>query len=255
MWNRVELKAQAKDFLKQNYWKAFLVVLITMILAGNLSNVGNQRNSNNLDFDYQFNINELEGFSQSFQTPASTFEFTNKAIFTPLAILGIGGAIVTSFFAALVLISLGFVSQVGQSRFFLDGFEGDVDINKLFSGFNSKEYIPIVKAQALAYISIILWTFLLIVPGIIKAYQYRYVPYLLAEDASLQAGEVLKRSKAMTMGHKWDIFILDLSFILWHLLSVFTFGLSSFFVAPYVEATNAKLYKALSSNNYVDTMY
>lgn len=255
MWIRSELKNQAKGFLRQNYWKAFLVVLITMILAGNLSNVGKQSGNNTLDFNHQFNLNEMDNISQNFQTPSSAFEFTNKAIFTPLAILGIGGAIVTSIFAALVLISLGFVAQVGQSRFFLDGFEGDVEINKLFSGFNSKEYIPIVKAQGLAYISIILWTFLLIVPGIIKAYQYRFVPYLLAEDASLQPREALERSKAMTMGHKGNIFILDFSFILWHLLSIFTFGLSSFFVAPYVEATNAKLYKVLSSNNYTDSMY
>jgi len=105
--------------------------------------------------------------------------------------------------------------------------------------------MPIIKAQGLAFLSILLWTFVFIIPGIIKGYQYRYVPYLLAEDTSLSPKEALSKSKQMTMGHKLDIFVLDLSFILWNLLGLLTFGISAYFVAPYVEATNARLYNVL----------
>ena len=83
-----------------------------------------------------------------------------------------------------------------------------------------------------------------------KGYQYRYVPYLLAEDPSLAPNEALSKSKQMTMGHKLDIFVLDLSFILWNLLGLLTFGISAYFVAPYTEATNARLYHVLKENSY-----
>ena len=163
----------------------------------------------------------------------------------PLGFLAIGTLTFLSIAIGIVLLFIGFVLEVGKSKFFIDGFKGDVDISKLFFGFNSKDIMPIIKAQGLAFLSILLWTFVFIIPGIIKGYQYRYVPYLLAEDTSLSPKEALEKSKQMTMGHKLDIFVLDLSFILWNLLGLITFGISAYFVAPYVEATNARLYNVL----------
>lgn len=248
MWNRRELKTYAKKFLSKNYWQSFLVVVVTLFLMGGMGDVGRTNYVQQYRNDFN-NISVEELFiTENIEASTDVYNSVANIVLTPLTILGIGLATVTTIFTALLLISLGFVAEVGQSRFFLDGFKGDVDIKKLFSGFNSDEYLPIIKAQGLAFISIFLWTLLLVVPGIIKSYQYRYVPYLLAEDSSLSPKAALDKSKSLTMGHKMDIFILDLSFFFWNLLGIVTFGIAPLFVAPYIEATNARLYNVLSND-------
>ena len=80
-------------------------------------------------------------------------------------------------------------------------------------------------------------------PGIVKSYEYRMVPYILAENPGMNRSEAFAISKQMMNGQKWDVFVLDLSFIGWHLLSGITLGIVGiFWVNPYVQATNAELY-------------
>lgn len=141
MWNRREIKTYAKGFLRQSYWKAFLVVLITTFLLGGTSAVGKSPTLEEYQIDYNDTIYERERLSESFDTPSRIYNFTSNIILSPLAMIGIGIATVTSIFMGILLLTLGFVAVVGQSRFFLDGFNGDINIRKLFSGFNSEEYI------------------------------------------------------------------------------------------------------------------
>ena len=72
---------------------------------------------------------------------------------------------------------------------------------------------------------IALWTLLLIVPGIIKSYEYRMVPYILAENPGMNRKEAFAISKRMMTGKKWATFVLDLSFFGWIFLSIFTCGI------------------------------
>ena len=67
----------------------------------------------------------------------------------------------------------------------------------------------------------LLWLFLFIVPGVIKAYEYSMIPYLLAENPNLSASEAFSLSKQMTTGQKADLFVLDLSFLGWIILGHF----------------------------------
>lgn len=97
-----------------------------------------------------------------------------------------------------------------------------------------------------------LWTLLLIIPGIVKSYEYRLVPYILSEEPYLPSDEVISKSRDMTDGHKWDMFVLDLSFLGWHLLGYLFFGIGSIFVHPYEQATYAKLYDTLSGSDSMD---
>ena len=86
------------------------------------------------------------------------------------------------------------------------------------------------------------------IPGIVKSYEYRMVPFLLSENPNMTKDEALKASSRMMKGNKWRAFVLDLSFLGWHILSAFTFGmLEIFYVAPYVNGTNAALYEALKA--------
>lgn len=247
MWNRRELKAYAKDFLRRNYWKAFIVVLITGLLTGGGSSVSNSGNSQQLENDFYFGEQmELPG---NIDNPSFVIDQVGRFVKSPFFIVGVGVFTLASIVIAIVLITLGFVAEVGQSRFFLDGFKGDVNISKLFSAFNSKEYLPVVKAQLLRSIYIFLWTLLFIIPGIIKSIEYRFVPYILAENSNLTPSEAISRSRELTRGHKMEIFVLGLSFFWWYLLGAITWGIGLFFINPYIEATYARLYNVLSKKD------
>jgi len=246
MWSRIEIKQYAKDFLRKNYWKAFLIVLITTFATSGVIEYGAKNNNQNINQS----INQFNFLQYSENLPNQiTNSIKNRIINSPVFALGFGFFVILAFLLSLLLITLGFVLEVGQSRFFLDGFKGDVEISKLLSGFNRKEYFNIVKTQLLRRIYIILWTMLLVIPGIIKSIEYSFIPYILAENNNLSASEAIAKSKSLTYGHKLDMFFLNISFFGWYLLNTFTFGLASYFIEPYVVATNARLYEILANNH------
>lgn len=95
-------------------------------------------------------------------------------------------------------------------------------------------------------------------PGIIKALEYTYIKEILEEHPDWSCKEVLKESKRLTYGHKWEIFVLNLSFFLWVLafgfLDNFTFGLASYFLSPYTSMTDVMCYlwlKEIDQTEYV----
>ena len=72
------------------------------------------------------------------------------------------------------------------------------------------------------------------------------IPYILAENPKKKRKKAFKLSKEMMKGNKWKTFILDLSFLGWELLSIFTFGLLNiFYINPYKVATTVELYEVL----------
>ena len=73
-------------------------------------------------------------------------------------------------------------------------------------------------------------------------------PYILAENPDMTANEAITRSKEITMGHKGDLFVMDLSFSGWGLLMVITFGVVGIFAGPYIALTKEKAYHALKGN-------
>ncbi len=255
MWTRQDIKNYAKDFLRKHYWKAFLVCLIaTLLSGGGGSNSSNNNNYNN-DNNYYYNEhNMMYEFDDSvyFEYDNPIFNFATRRIRAPLFFIGGGVLSIVIVIFVILLITVGFAIEVGKSRFFLRGFKGNVSIGKLFSTFNSREYLPIVKTQFLRGFYNFLWTLLLIIPGIIKSYEYRFVPYILSEEPDLSSNEVITQSIEMTNGHKMDMFVLDLSFIGWYILGGFLFGIGVFFVDPYKEATFARLYNILSGNDDLD---
>ena len=84
------------------------------------------------------------------------------------------------------------------------------------------------------------------VPGIIKAYEYTMVPYILADNPAITRKEAFERSREMMKGNKWRTLVLDLSFILWDLLGAITGGIVTlFYVHPYRQLTRGALYEKL----------
>lgn len=112
------------------------------------------------------------------------------------------------------------------------------------------DYVRIFLINLLQTIFIVLWTLLLIVPGIIKAISYVLVPYLLADDKYKDLGyrDVLKKSEEMMKGHKMDYFVFCLSFIGWFLLVPFTLGLILIWLAPYFTTAQVKFLNDIKTN-------
>lgn len=98
-----------------------------------------------------------------------------------------------------------------------------------------------------------LWSLLFIIPGIVKSYSYAMTPYILLDRPDLSPTEALKESEKMMNGHKMDLFILDLSFIGWILLSTLTCGILLFYVEPYMMATKSAFYLDLKGPDPVAT--
>lgn len=100
-----------------------------------------------------------------------------------------------------------------------------------------------VWGMLLMGIFVFLWTLLLIIPGIIKAFAYALVPYILVDNPELSANEAINLSMKMMKGHKFDYFWLCLSFIGWILLGLLTLGIGYFWLIPYMYTTYAAFYQ------------
>jgi uncharacterized membrane protein len=95
----------------------------------------------------------------------------------------------------------------------------------------------------------ILCVFTLGIAGVIFAYAWRMVPYLLIDNPELTTTQVLKKSREMMKGHKMELFLLDLSFIGWTLLSIITLGVGLLFLNPYMQTASALFYEDLKAQN------
>lgn len=93
-----------------------------------------------------------------------------------------------------------------------------------------------------------LWSLLLIVPGIIKFYAYAMTPYILIDNPELSANQAINLSCKMMKGHKFDLFFLQLSFIGWGILSVFTGGIGLLWLMPYMMGAQAAFYQDIKQN-------
>lgn len=106
-----------------------------------------------------------------------------------------------------------------------------VPFSLYFSGF--KNFGKYFAANFLLGLYWMLWSVLLVIPGIIKCYSYALTWYLLADNPQLGANEAITKSRELMNGRKMDLFLLDLSFIGWHLLGILTLGLGYIYVTPY----------------------
>ena len=100
-----------------------------------------------------------------------------------------------------------------------------------------------VSGMLLVTVFTFLWTLLLIIPGIVKGLAYTLTPFILKEKPELSPNEAIELSMKMMDGHKWDFFLLCLSFIGWYLLSIFTLCIGLLWVMPYQYTTIVAFYE------------
>lgn len=268
MWERKQLKERAKEVFKANYWKCVVAALVLGITigGGSASNANGAKDA--LDKDSQQQIQQVadaliehKGLIGDSQKEAEFEEDVND-LAQILKTEGINltedeaaaaGVVVLIAFVGIVAVSVAIALflinplQVGCRGFFIKNLTEQATLGELVSGFQSN-YMRNVNAGFRKDLSIMLWSFLFVIPGIVKAYEYRMVSYLLAEDNDMTAAEVLKKSREMMKGQKWNAFVLDLSFIGWELLSIMTCGIVGFaYVDPYKAQTDAALYDELKN--------
>ena len=118
----------------------------------------------------------------------------------------------------------------------------------VFEGY--KQFFPIAAIIFISGLFIILWSFLLIIPGIIKAISYTQILRVKKDNPEMKALECIDESKSLMEGHKMEYFILQLSFIGWSVLTVFTLGILGFWLLPYMETTYAEFYDKLKEVKY-----
>lgn len=149
----------------------------------------------------------------------------------------------------LRLLMTGFIINVFAvilSRVFLEASTyGKVPVRSFFVLLRSKKWLHSAFVLIVRDIYRALWS-LTLIGGVIKAYSYHCVPYILAECPDLTANETVTLSRKMMKGHKWELFKLQMSFIGWEILGAMTAGIASiFYVNPYYEATLAEFYRSV----------
>ena len=142
-----------------------------------------------------------------------------------------------------------FPLQVGASRFFLESRPGyKAPFQRIGHGF-VENYGNVFLTGLFKWLFTLLWSLLFLIPGIVRSFGYFAVPYLLAENPNLKPQRALQLSLQMTRGYKWDLFVLNLSFLGWFLLSGISFNIAGiFYVNPYYQATLAEAYRFLREN-------
>ncbi len=231
MWTRKELKTNAKAVLKANYWKMVLVgFILTLLTGGGSYSVGARIN----DLDLS---NRLSAYGQE--------------ILTTLVTIVIGVVAVSLVVDLVLTIFVWNPLEVGCERFCLLCKNEDPSLKELFYAFKNG-YGHVGFVMFCRTIFQFLWTLLLIIPGIVKYYEYLMIPYLLAEDPTMDRKEAFAISKEMMQGNKWKTFVLDLSFLGWIVLGGLTLGvLDLFYVHPYLYLTHAELYHTLKAGDVI----
>ena len=245
MWTREEVKKIAKQSLKPYYWWAVLMCFIAGVLGGrNASTIGV-----NANYSYVNSVNQevISGTGYGW-FPLSPEELG------AMIIIGVVFLIVAAL-AWMFVIFIGNAVSVGLKRYMIESRRAgqSAGVGTLFWVFGCGNYWNVIKIIFLKNLYTGLWSLLFIVPGIIKGYEYSMIPYLLAENPDMPSEEAFRLSKEMTTGEKWNLFVLDWSFIGWILLGFLVCcGVGGIFVTPYIEATYVEVYQHLKNKNMGD---
>ena len=222
-----DLRAKAWNSLKGKYWTAFAVTIVIGILCS----IG-------------LNFTTLSQSLIDIVNAVDPAEMDHDALLGALVLSG--ASLVFAVIGFVVNLFVGNAAKVGLCNYFIKNTDSAPAFADAFSGFKVK-YGRNIGTILLMSIKIVLWTILLIVPGIIKSFEYAMIPYILADDAEISSKDAFAKSKQMMAGNKWRLFKLSFSFIGWVLLCFLTFGIGVFFLNPYIEAAFAEFYTELKN--------
>lgn len=209
--SRAELKARAKFTLKGQYWKLFGAILLVSLITGAISGFGSLLSL----------FSDEDGFNVAAVSLSSLV------------------SIAVSLFVSIPV-------NLGLSRLYIRAAQGcRADIDELFSVYRSGHLLNAILVQFLEGLFITLWSLLFIIPGIVKAFSYFMINYMLAENPGLEQARAFEISKQLMRGNRGKAFVLGLSFLGWELLSLLTLGIGMVFLTPYINMTFSHFYLEL----------
>ncbi len=215
-----EIKRVAVGLLKGRWGTAVLIVLIASLITG-FGGIGSWK----IDSDEAGFLNEI--------VPAA--------------------AVAISLFAAVYSVFVANVADYGFTTSFLRlGKEKILVFEDLFGGF--RDYTRVLSMMFLKNLFIFLWSLLLIIPGIVKAYSYAMSEYILLENPETDALGAITKSREMMRGNKARLFMLDLSLIGWWILSVLTCGIGFLWLGAYYKTIHAVFYMDLNNPTLEETL-
>lgn len=226
--DRAAIKEKAKQLLKKNHW-----ICVAVAFLGTLTLGGGTGTSFNFNYD------------QTTDGSYTTSPFEQMPEYNPEVFFGIMAVFIFSLvITSIIKVFLTNQLMVGSSRFFLKYRKNNpTDVGELFQSYKDKTFLNVAKVTFLRDLFISIWSLLFIVPGIIKSFEYWAVDYILAVKPDTEYEKALELSKKITYGHKAEIFVMDLSFLGWDLLSILTCGILSIcYVNPYKRIAMAELY-------------
>lgn len=250
MWNRTEIKGIGKIAFKANYWRSVLAAFLVSVLTMGTATMTWSSSSGTDTDDTQGTQNavdeqELNDALNEAQNAFNNMTEDDKAVVAAAIAALIGAAILIGIVGFLLKIFVFNPLEVGCYGFFRENAGGrrpDLDILKTGFGRYGHTFVTLFLRD----LFLVLWTCLFIVPGLVKAYSYRMVPFILRDNPDMSAREVITASRRLMDGHKWNTFVFDLSYIGWYLLGIITCNLVNiFWTEPYRQNANGALYLKL----------
>lgn len=231
--DRRMLRAQARQRLEGRWALAIAIAAVAWLLGGTITG-----NSFVPEITYTFHgeVTNLKDALAALTTLSSHFRNTTISVHA----LGLVGFL------------LGGTIQLGYAEILLKQHDGkEFGFSDLFSQFHR---FGQGFAQAfLRELYSLLWGLLFIIPGIIANYSYAMTPFLMADHPELTASEAIEHSKTLMDGHKWELFILHLTFIGWSILAMLTLNVGHLVLNPYKNAAEAAFYRKVCSGRYVES--
>jgi len=220
--NSSDYRRIARENLAGRWGEAILVALLASMLGGLIAG----------GLNAQLTVNENESIHFSVQY----------------------GSFIRVGYIGLLQFILGGVVRQGYAVYLLKEYDRreKPEVRDLFSQFH--RFGDGFCLMLLQTLFVLLWSLLLIVPGLIASLRYAMAPFIMAENPDMTALEAINASKELMEGHKMELFLLGLSFFGWALLCILTLGIGSLWLNPYINAAHAAFYRHISRPQIVDAL-
>ena len=223
MRNRIDIKLEAKSILRANLLPLLTATALVLVTAEVLTRIVNLLTYGTLvpelqQFQYLLRDDPLYGVDPAAFEAATTLVARNTSA--------------AYFFSILTALFLA-VLWGGYYLYCMGVRQGmQMPYSTLFDGLAVAGRL--IWCQILVWVFAFLWSMLFFFPGIIAVYRYRFAFYNILTDHTLSANQAISLSCKQTRGRKMDLFVLDLSFLGWNILSSMTLGLLDIWVRPYM---------------------
>lgn len=234
MINRAEIKYEARGILRTARVNPYIVTLLMAAVGFVLERAADLAQGGSLFYSY-----DLMG--RYYTALDAVLESGNPAALDQL-VASIPESTGTGFFFSIMIALVTLVLNGGFTLYCMGVRRGEeMPYSTLADGLGSAGRL--IWCGVLMSVKIFLWSLLFGIPGIIAMYRYQFAPYNVLTDGSISAGEAIRRSCRQTSGMKWDLFVLDLSFLGWMILANLTFGLLNIWLTPYMAMCRLAYYE------------